>query len=105
MPNTWEKKKVEKGYNYLEGPIHAMTEFFETRIEKLEKSIPPSVPLRNKKKSKKASKKRKSVTFSDSDDEDSDQGHTGKKFCQYHSTCGYTTDQCNTLEALARQAK
>ena len=28
MPNTWEKKIVEKGYNYLDGLIHAITEFF-----------------------------------------------------------------------------
>ena len=30
---------VEQGYNYLDGPIHSMAEFFETRIENLEKSI------------------------------------------------------------------
>ena len=39
MPNTWKKKMIEQGYNYLDGPIHAMAEFFETRIENLEKSI------------------------------------------------------------------
>ena len=39
---------VEQGYNYLDGPIHTMAEFFKTRIENLEKSIPPSVPSRNK---------------------------------------------------------
>ena len=58
MPNTWKKKMIEQGYNYLDGPIHAMAEFFETRIENLEKSIPPSVPSRNGKKFKKASKKK-----------------------------------------------
>ena len=63
IPNMWKKKMVEQGYNYLNGPIHSITEFFETRIENLEKSIPLSVPSRNKKKSKKGSKKRKSVTF------------------------------------------
>ena len=49
---------IEQGYNYLDGPIHAMAEFFKTRIENLERSIPPSVPSRNGKKSKKASKKK-----------------------------------------------
>ena len=44
MPNTWKKKMIEQGYNYLDGPIHSMAEFFETRIENLEKSIPTSVP-------------------------------------------------------------
>ena len=53
MPNLWEKKMIEEGYNYLDGPIHAMAELFETRIENLEKSIPPSIPTRNSKKSKK----------------------------------------------------
>ena len=82
-----------------------MAEFFETRIENLEKSIPPSIPSRNNRKSKKGSKKRNSITFDDSDDEDSDQGHSGKKFCQYHGMCGHTTDQCTTLKALVKQAK
>ena len=50
MPNSW--KMVEQGYNYLDGPIHYMVEFFERRIENLEKSIPPSVFSRNNKKSK-----------------------------------------------------
>ena len=53
LPNTWRKKMVEQGYNYLDGLIHSMAEFFETRIEILEKSIPPSVFSRNKRKSKK----------------------------------------------------
>ena len=54
MPNTWEKKIVEQGYNYLDGPVHSMAEFFETRIEILQKSIPPSVPSKNKKTKRKA---------------------------------------------------
>ena len=48
MPNMWKKKMVEQGYNYLDGPIHSMVDFFKTRIENLEKLIPPSVPLRNR---------------------------------------------------------
>ena len=50
-------------------------------------------------------KKRKLVTFDDSDDEDSDQGRSGKKFCQYHDTCRHITDQCTTLKALVKHAK
>ena len=53
MPNTLKKKMVEHGYNHLDGPIYSMEEFFETRIENLEKSIPPSVPSRNKKNPRK----------------------------------------------------
>jgi len=95
MPNTWKKKMIEQGYNYLDGPIHSMAEFFETRIENLEKSIPPSVPSRNgKQKSRKASKKK-----------EEQEEQKGKKFCQYHGTCGHTTDECTTLKALVKQAK
>ena len=50
---TWEKKMVEQGYNYLDGTIHSMSEFFETRNVNIEKSIPPSVPSRNNRKTKK----------------------------------------------------
>ena len=33
MLNTWKKKLLEQEYNYLDGPIHSIAEFFETRIE------------------------------------------------------------------------
>ena len=74
-----------------------MAEFFETRIEYLEKLIPSSV--------QEGSRKRKVVTFDNSDDEDSDVGHSGKKLCQYHGTCEHTMDQCTTLKALVKQTK
>ena len=105
MPNMWEKKMVERGYNYLDGPINSMVEFFKTRIENLKTIIPPSVASRNKKKSKKGAKKRKLVTFDNCDDGDSYERHAGKKFCQYHSTCGHSMDQCTTLKALIKQVK
>ena len=82
-----------------------MAEFFETEIEDLEKSNPPSVPSRNRKKSKKRFKKRKEVAFNDSKYEDSEEAHKGKKFCKCHSTCGHTTDECTTLKALVKQVK
>ena len=66
MLNMWKKKMVEQRYNYLDVPIHSKLEFFEIWIENVEKSIPPSVNLRNRKKNKKDSKKRKAVTFDDS---------------------------------------
>ena len=49
-----KKEIVEKGNNYFHNPIHFMEKFFETRIENLEKSIPP----RNKKRNKKTPKER-----------------------------------------------
>ena len=79
MPNMQEKKMAEQGYNYLDGPIYSMAEIIETRIENLEKTIPPSVHSRNRKKSKKSTKKRTAVTFGDCKDKDLDQGHKEKK--------------------------
>ena len=97
---------IEQGHNYLDGSIHSMVEFFKTRIENLDKSMPPCVPLKNnKKKSKKGSKKKKAVTFNNYEDEDSNQGHSAMKFCQYHGACGHTTDQLTTLKALVKQVK
>ena len=69
MTNTWKKKMVEQGYNYLDGLIHFIAEFCETEIENLEKIIPPSVPSRNSKKSKIGSKKRKAVVTSDNSED------------------------------------
>ena len=43
------------------------------------------------------------MTFNDSEDEDSEEEHKDKKFCQYHGTCGYYTDECTTLKALVKQ--
>ena len=63
MPNTWEKKMVEQGYNFLDGPIHPMAEFFDTRIESLEKTIPPCVLSRNRKKNKKKFQEKESSNF------------------------------------------
>ena len=96
---------VEQGYNYFDGPIHSMAEFFKTRIENLEKLIESSVPSRNKKKSKKGFKKRKAVTYSDSDEKDSEEEPWGKIYCQYNGTYGHTTEDCATLKALVKQAK
>ena len=58
-----------------------MAEFFEKRIENLEKSIPPRVTSRNRETKKEGTKKRKSVTFDDSEDEDLEDEHKGKIFC------------------------
>ena len=97
---------VEQGYNYLDDSIDFMAEFFQTRIANLEKSISQSVYSRNNRKSKKGSKKRKLVSFNNFYNEDSDQRHTGMKFCQHQGACGHAMDHCTTtLQALAKQAK
>ena len=104
MPNTWKKNIVEHGCNYLDGPNHSMAEFFDMRIENLEKSIPPSVPSGISNSNRKVSKKRKGVTFIDSQDEDFVQGHTGKKFCHYKGTCEHTIYQYITNKVWVKQA-
>ena len=60
MPNTWKKKMV---YNFLNGAIHSMAEFFETRNENVGKSIPLSVPSRNNRKSKKRFQEKECSNF------------------------------------------
>ena len=100
---------IEQGYNYLDGLIHCMAEFFETRIGNLEKSIPPSVLSRNRKKSKKGPTNNKSLPFRDSKDKDSKDVHKGKKFCQHHGMCnipqtGQTskTEERKTLQEIPK---
>ena len=80
-------KMVGQGYNYSDGRIHSFLEFMETRIEKPENSISPSVTSRNSKKSKKESKKRKLITFADSENEDLEDEQKGKKFCPHRLVC------------------
>ena len=84
---------IEHVYNYLDGPIHSMVEFFEIKIEHLEKSIPPRIHPRNKKTKKRGSKNRKALTYKGSEDENFNKVKKGKTFCQYHDTCKYTTDK------------
>ena len=84
---------VEQGHNYLDRPVQAMSDFYETRIENLENSIPPSVPPRTKNKDKKWPRKRKGLTFNNTEDEDSDQDEKG------------TTDEYIILKATIWQAK
>ena len=81
-----------------------MAEFFETRIENLDKSIPPSVSSRNKKEFKKGSKKRKLVTLLDPEDEDSENSIKTKSFASTmaHMDIPWT---CNTLKLLVKQTK
>ena len=96
---------VEQGYNYLDGPIHSIAEFFKTSIDNLKKLIPQSVPSRNKKMYKKDCKKRVAWTCDYSEINDSDDAHKGKIFCKFHGMCGHTTYRCETLKALIMQAK
>ena len=105
MQYMGEKKMIEQGYNYFYGPIHSMAEFFNTRIENLDKSIPPSVPSRNRKKSKKVSNKRNGVVVPWFQRWRLRGGTKGKKFCQYHGTCGHTTDECTKLKSTSQAGK
>ena len=100
-----EKENARTGIQLLRWSYPIYGRFLKTRIENLEKSISLSIPARNNKKNKNDSKKRKLATFANSDIEGLDKRQKGKKFRQYHGTCGHTTDQCSTLMALVKQAK
>ena len=36
MPTTWKCKMIEQGFNYADSTIKEMTDFFDSRVEKLE---------------------------------------------------------------------
>ena len=63
MPNTWEKKIVIQGYYYLDGSIHSMVEFFETKTENLEKSRKCFLKKQDEEQLKKGSNKREGSAF------------------------------------------
>ena len=99
MPDSYQRKMTEQGYNYLDPDysLQTMTDFFEARCENLE-------PKKKPKKEKKA-KKSKSVQF-DSDSSDDEKPRSGtKRYCAYHGMCSHTTDACETLKALIRKEK
>ena len=81
MPNLWKKKMVEQGYNYLDGSIQNMAEFFETRIENLERF--DSKKESNKSQNTKSNKQRKHSNQNVSEEKNSQGTENGKKFCQY----------------------
>ena len=101
MPDSYQRKMTEQGYNYLDPNVslQTMTDFFESRCENLESK-------KKTKKEKKASKKSKSVQF-DTDDssEDEKPKSSTKKYCAYHGVCSHTSDSCETLKALIRREK
>ena len=63
MPNTWRKKIIKQGYNYLDKSIQEISDFFKTRVENLETPAaapsPPAVRSISREKKKKVSKKGK----------------------------------------------
>ena len=48
MPNTWEKKMEEQGYNYLDGLVQAKVELFEIRIENYRSQFLQEFPQQTK---------------------------------------------------------
>ena len=104
MPNMWKKKMVEQGYNYIDGSIQNMTEFFETRIANLERF--DSKKDSNKEKiNNKANKKGKHSNNNVSDRKNSQGTETGKKYCQYQCTCGHSTNECTLVKPLVHKEK
>ena len=106
MPNTWKKKMVEQGYNYLDSSVQQMIQFFESRVENLEKfdSKKESKKHQGGNSNHKKNKKRKHNN-SVSENRNSSSSETGKKFCQYHGTCGHTTNECTLVKTLVQKEK
>ena len=94
---------VEQGYNYLDGSIQHMTKFFKTKIENLE--MFDTKKDSKKKQHNKSNKKRKYFNNYVSDGKSSQGTQTGKMFCQYHGTCGHSTNKFTLVQTLVQNEK
>ena len=96
MPNSWSKKTIKQGHNYLDRSIQEIPGFFETMVENLKiPALLPAIKSLTRKKKKKNSKKWKAVSFEDSDEDSSDDKKppSKKKSCQYHRKCSHSMDK------------
>ena len=94
---------VDRGYNYLDGSIQSMAEFFETRIENLE--IFDFKKDSNKVQKAKSNKKRKYSNQNVSEEKNCSGTEGGKKFCKCHSTCRHSTNECTLIRVLVQKEK
>ena len=103
MQHSWEKNIREHGYNYLDGSIQCMAELFDTRVENTEKYDSSKYSLRNRKR--RISRKGLHSYQEDSGEDTSGEEENRKKFCNYNSSCGRSTDECTTLKTLIKHAR
>ena len=109
MPTTWKNKIIEQGFNYADSAIKEMTDFVETRVEKLESKEDKKKSSAAVKKSKKSTKKRKKLD-SDSNVEESSKKSTdahrpSKKYCILHGKYSHSMDNCKDLSAMITKHK
>ena len=95
-----------QGYNYMDDAetVSHMADFFELRCENLE--VKPEKKSKDKKAYSK--KKKSSVQFQDDSEEESSEDEkprSNRLYCLYHGRCGHTSDRCEELKKLIRQAK
>ena len=95
---------IEQGFNYADSTIKEMTDFFGTRVEKLEPKEDKKTSSVAAKKSKKSNKKskREDSNFSvvESSEECTEAHCPSKKYCISHCKCSHTTDNCKDLCAM-----
>ena len=110
-PSSWQDQMTKLGFNFPDKTIDQMIEFCE-RFERIEDDVIPKKKKSSRKESsssssKKTTRKRKKVSFStsssDSSDESSDDGKF--KWCKYHGKCAHTTDECEDVERMCKEAK
>ena len=94
---------VEQWYNYINGSIQHMTDFFETRIENLERIDSKKDSKKNQ--HKKFNKKRKHSNNNVSDGKTSQGTESGKKYCQYHGMCGHSINKYMLVKILVQKEK
>ena len=110
-PKSWQDQMTKLGFNFPDKTIEQMVEFCE-RFERVEDDVIPKKKRSSKKESssssKKVTRKRKKVTFnSSSSDNSSDESSTDGRFkwCKYHGKCAHTTDECEDVERMCKEAK
>ena len=107
MPNSWQKKMTEQGFNYIAYRLDQICDFFQTRCENLESQAETSSDKKKKSSGKKKGKKKVKISeASDSSSAESEaEGKSEKKHCIYHGWCGHTSNRCQTLKELIRKSK
>ena len=110
-PKSWQDHMTQLGFNFPDKTIEDMIEFCE-RFENTDDDVIPKKKRSTKKESssssKKTTRKRKKVTFNSSSSNDSsDESSTEAKFtwCKYHGKCAHTTDECEDVERMCKDAK
>ena len=100
---------IEQGFNYADSTIKEMTNFYETRVAKLEPKEDRRKSSATSKKTNKAHTKRKREDSDSSvvepSEESTEARRPTRKYCILHRKCSHSTDNCKDLRAMVKKHK